>query len=150
MYTVSFECPPPPYDKTYIIEEKPHLREQPEKQQRTRLIICVDGTYCDPDGTDTGYEGNSTNVFRVATIVSEGVVGDGEWTQKVVYKPGLNNSWWVQKKLSGAFGHGLKTRSKMFASLSVSTISEVTTSCFFLDTVVEPTLCGLLRVCSIG
>jgi hypothetical protein len=112
VYTVSFECPPPPYDKTYIIEETPRLREQPGTPQRTRLIICVDGTYCDPDGADTGYEGNSTNVFRVSTIVSEGVVGDGEWTQKVVYKPGLNNSWWVQKKLSGAFGHGLQDQIK--------------------------------------
>jgi hypothetical protein len=54
----------------------------------------------------------TVNVFRVSTIVREGVVDDGEWRQKVVYQPGLNNSWWVQKKLSGAFGHGLQDQIK--------------------------------------
>ncbi|KAH0282661.1 hypothetical protein KCU62_g9564, partial [Aureobasidium sp. EXF-3399] len=110
--TESFERPPPPYDQPCAAGETLQLGEQSGKKRKTRLIICIDGTYCDPDGTDTGYEGNSTNVFRVSTIVREGILDDGEWTQKVVYRPGLNNSWWLHKKLSGAFGHGLEAQIK--------------------------------------
>lgn len=75
---------------------------------RTRVIVCVDGTYCDADGADTGYQGNATNVFRISEMVQKGCVQNGTWNQVVGYFNGLNNlESWFGKKLTGAFGRGI-------------------------------------------
>ncbi|KAI7328893.1 hypothetical protein KC315_g6422 [Hortaea werneckii] len=93
-------------------EPPPVDQSSSEHKQKTRLIICVDGTYCDADGPDTSYSGNSTNVHRISTVVHDGDVEDGKWKQKVVYRRGLNDSRSLAKCFAGAFGYGIEEEIK--------------------------------------
>lgn len=61
---------------------------------RTRLIVCVDGTWCTPDGTapKPGSEASLTNVYNVFASAKEGEVKDQAgiiWKQEKHYDPGL-------------------------------------------------------------
>ena len=40
--------------------------------RHTRLIICVDGTWCDPDGPHGRRDKNVTNVYRFYASVRRG------------------------------------------------------------------------------
>ena len=78
----------------------------------TRLIFCVDGTYCNPDGTDGKGHGNVTNVFRIYASVKEGNCYD-EITQKTVfqkkkYEPGISAEELnpFKKAKAGLYGTG--------------------------------------------
>ena len=78
----------------------------------TRLICCVDGTYCNPDGTDGKGYGNVTNVFRIFVSVKTGDCYD-ETTQKNVvqrkmYVPGISAEELnpLKKAKAGIFGTG--------------------------------------------
>ncbi|KAI7159867.1 hypothetical protein KC349_g3906 [Hortaea werneckii] len=54
------------------------MQEEPEHKQKTRLIVCVDGAYCDADGPDTSYSGNSTTfpvVGNLGGVISTATVG---------------------------------------------------------------------------
>ncbi|RYC65740.1 hypothetical protein CHU98_g413 [Xylaria longipes] len=75
----------------------------------TRLIICVDGTWFDPDGGDNK-QGNITNTYRLYASVGKGVFQDASgsrYFQKKIYIPGIgseNNIFKLQKIYTGAFG----------------------------------------------
>lgn len=42
----------------------------------TRLIYCVDGTYCTPDGIARQVHGNISNVYRIYASVKRGLCFD--------------------------------------------------------------------------
>jgi hypothetical protein len=59
-----------------------------------RLVICVDGTWCGPDGVSGDYKGNISNVYRIYSAVKTGRVLDGSgqpWLQKKEYWKGLGS-----------------------------------------------------------
>ncbi|KAL8783816.1 MAG: hypothetical protein Q9213_004362 [Squamulea squamosa] len=80
----------------------------------TRLIYCVDGTYCTPDGTHPRGRGNISNVYRIYASVKKGYcVNDDkkEFNQEKVYEPGLgsaDNLNLLEKAKAGASGKGYK------------------------------------------
>ena len=60
----------------------------------TRLIVCVDGTWGEPDGTHNAYQGNISKIYRVFLATQEGAVVDEHgktWEQKRKYFKGINN-----------------------------------------------------------
>ena len=58
-----------------------------------RLVICVDGTWCGPDGIPGDYQGNISNVYRIYSAVKTGLVvdGSGPRLQKKEYWKGLGS-----------------------------------------------------------
>lgn len=48
----------------------------------TRLVICVDGTWCTPDGPYGKNYNNISNVYRVCASIKQGVCSDGNSGQK--------------------------------------------------------------------
>lgn len=83
---------------------------------RTRLVICIDGTWCEPDGVRAS--GNQTNVYRTYASTRRGLVKDIttniEWFQDAVYYPGLGTKYIgtatnmrpTRQILGGIFGRG--------------------------------------------
>ena len=71
-----------------------------------RIVICADGTWCDPDQADprTGRR-RPTNVTKVARAVLPRA-GDGT-NQVVFYHDGIGTQGLVDHLLGGAFGHGV-------------------------------------------
>lgn len=81
----------------------------------TRLVICIDGTYCTADGPDGKGHGNISNVYRICASVKQGVCYDEakqqSFCQKKHYEPGIGSadevgSW--QRLKSGVWGDGFK------------------------------------------
>ncbi|KAL8724974.1 MAG: hypothetical protein Q9166_007648 [cf. Caloplaca sp. 2 TL-2023] len=76
----------------------------------TRLIICVDGTYCTPDGTKPPGNGNVSNVYRIYASVKSGPCFDG-FKQEKEYEPGIGSADdinFFDKAKAGVFGKGYK------------------------------------------
>lgn len=87
--------------------EKPQNKPIP-----TRLIVCVDGTWGNPDGRVGNPQGNVSTVFRTFASVEEGMVTDKatgqQWRQKRKYFNGLGDRRnQLKHYLSGATGSGL-------------------------------------------
>ncbi|KAL8775566.1 MAG: hypothetical protein Q9209_000062 [Squamulea sp. 1 TL-2023] len=80
----------------------------------TRLIYCVDGTYCTPDGTHPQGRGNISNVYRIYASVKKGYCVNNdkkEFNQEKVYEPGLGSADdlnLLEKAKAGASGKGYK------------------------------------------
>lgn len=80
----------------------------------TRLIYCVDGTYCTPDGTDPRRRGNTSNVYRMYASVKKGHCVDDdkkEFGQEKVYEHGIgsaDNLNFLEKAKAGSSGKGYK------------------------------------------
>ncbi|KAI9158009.1 hypothetical protein HJFPF1_05994 [Paramyrothecium foliicola] len=64
-----------------------------ESKIPVRLILCVDGTWCTPDGTSPGGNGNQTNIYRLAASIFQGECEDlltgKTYFQKVSYHHGI-------------------------------------------------------------
>lgn len=62
----------------------------------TRLIYCVDGTYCKPDGTNSQGNGNISNTCRVFASIKRGPCFDEdtgeEFYQEKYYEPGIGSA----------------------------------------------------------
>ena len=74
----------------------------------TRLVICIDGTYCTADGPDGKGHGNTSNVYRIFASVKTGECDDG-FNQKKHYEEGIGTadevrSW--RRLKAGVFGYG--------------------------------------------
>ncbi|KAI0534258.1 hypothetical protein GGR58DRAFT_520511 [Xylaria digitata] len=75
----------------------------------TRLIICVDGTWFDPDGGNNK-KGNITNIYRFYASVGKGEVQDASgnrFIQERMYVRGIgseDNISTLEKLYTGAFG----------------------------------------------
>ncbi|KAL8664470.1 MAG: hypothetical protein Q9202_003020 [Teloschistes flavicans] len=81
----------------------------------TRLIYCVDGTYCTPDGTDRQGHGNTSNVYRIYASIKRGRCFDKhtntEFNQEKFYEPGVGSADdlnFFDKVKAGATGKGYK------------------------------------------
>ena len=77
----------------------------------TRLVICVDGTWCREDGVT--FTGNQTNVNRIWASVKMGHCRDETtgvvWNQKPMYVKGLGTADELdlpKRMIAGAFGKG--------------------------------------------
>jgi uncharacterized protein (DUF2235 family) len=77
----------------------------------TRLVICVDGTWCTPDGPYGSSQTNISNVYRVCASVKAGEVdgGDGQtFIQKKLYYEGIgakDDIPLVERVRVGVFGN---------------------------------------------
>ncbi|KAF2969076.1 hypothetical protein GQX73_g4468 [Xylaria multiplex] len=75
----------------------------------TRLVICVDGTWFDPDGGNNK-KGNITNIYRLYASVGKGEVQDetgNRFNQQRMYVRGIgseDNISTIEKLYTGAFG----------------------------------------------
>lgn len=81
----------------------------------TRLIYCVDGTYCTPDGTDRRGHGNISNIYRIFASVKKGRCFDEvikkEFSQEKIYEEGVGSADdlnFFDKAKAGALGKGYK------------------------------------------
>lgn len=81
----------------------------------TRLIYCVDGTYCTPDGTDRRGHGNISNVYRIYASIKKGRCFDEntnkEFNQEKFYEHGIGSADdlnFFDKAKAGASGKGYK------------------------------------------
>lgn len=79
----------------------------------TRLICCVDGTWCTPDGSDGKGCCNITNVYRIYASVKTGKCFDAitqkEYIQDRIYEPGIGSAdelKWYDKTKAGVRGTG--------------------------------------------
>lgn len=71
-----------------------------------RQIICVDGTWCKPDGARVKGEGNITNTYRVYASIKTGLVSDPitgkTFVQEKHYESGLGSAYpagtWLRTK----------------------------------------------------
>jgi uncharacterized protein (DUF2235 family) len=101
-----------------------HIEDHEDQQKKThqtnrvpvRLVVCVDGTWGEPDGIHQAFEGNISNIYRIHCSVKEGEVRDStgtRWKQQTKYFKGLNNpNNWGGKLMSGAFGTGIHEQIK--------------------------------------
>ena len=86
----------------------------PPAKPRTRLICCVDGTYCTPDGPSGKGHGNISNVYRICASIKVGTCYDEANKQEVVqekmYEEGLGceEPSSFEKLRAGVFGKGFK------------------------------------------
>lgn len=78
-----------------------------------RLVICIDGTYCTPDGPHGGGDGNISNVYRICASIKTGPCVDPitkqTFNQRPEYVPGIGSAdklHSIQKVLAGAYGKG--------------------------------------------
>jgi len=81
----------------------------------TRLIYCVDGTYCTPDGTNHRGHGNISNVYRIYASIKKGRCCDEntkqEFNQEKFYEQGIGSAddlKFFDKAKAGASGQGYK------------------------------------------
>lgn len=81
----------------------------------TRLVICIDGTYCTADGPDGKGHGNISNVYRICASVKQGKCYDEAkrqvFYQKKQYEPGIGSAeevWSWNRLKAGIRGHGFK------------------------------------------
>ena len=81
----------------------------------TRLVYCVDGTFCNPDGITGRGHGSIGNVYQIHASVKKGHYFDKD-TKKMsnreqIYEPGVGSavdSNFYEKAKAGAFGKGYK------------------------------------------
>ncbi|KAL9624231.1 MAG: hypothetical protein Q9160_001478 [Pyrenula sp. 1 TL-2023] len=80
-----------------------------------RLVICVDGTYCTPDGTHGKGDGNISNIYRICASVKRGICRDFITGQQIFqekhYEAGIGSadeigSW--DRLKAGVYGTGFK------------------------------------------
>jgi uncharacterized protein (DUF2235 family) len=79
-----------------------------------RIIVCVDGTHCTPDGALCELVGSQTNISRLFNMVAEGQVLDiqnREWEQFKEYVPGIKDDT-LSGLNSGFRGIGVKEQIK--------------------------------------
>ncbi len=81
----------------------------------TRLICCVDGTWCGPDGPNGKGYGNITNVYRIFVSIKEGrcldPVTQEEYLQEKFYEEGIgfaDEMSTLDKAMAGIWGTGFK------------------------------------------
>lgn len=81
----------------------------------TRLIYCVDGTYCTPDGPQPRGRGNISNVYRICASVKTGEfyddVAQKEIRQEKIYEGGVGSADGIgqfEKLRAGVLGDGYK------------------------------------------
>lgn len=60
-------------------------------QEPTRLIICIDGTYCTADGPEGKGHGNTSNVYRLFASIKAGKCPDG-FNQEKHYEEGIGSA----------------------------------------------------------
>lgn len=76
----------------------------------TRLIVCVDGTWCTADGPHGNYHENNSNIYRFCASVKEGEVEDSfgnKFIQKKRYLPGIGSKddiALLERLQTGVFG----------------------------------------------
>ena len=62
----------------------------------TRLIFCVDGTYCNPDGASRQSHDNISNVYRVFASIKRGRCFDEDLKQEFIqdkfYEEGVGSA----------------------------------------------------------
>ena len=62
----------------------------------TRLIYCVDGTYCNPDGTNRQIHDNISNIYRVYASIRRGrcfdEISKEEFIQDKHYEEGVGSA----------------------------------------------------------
>ena len=106
-----------------------------------RLICCVDGTYCTPDGPKGVGYGNITNTYRIFASVKEGRCYDDVtqqyYIQEKIYEEGIGSAddmraW--EKAIAGIRGEGFK-----------NIIKKVYRRCCLLDDKDEVWLYGFSR-----
>jgi len=101
----------------------------------TRLVVCVDGTWGEPDGTHAAPLGNISNIYRIHSSTKEGKFTDGSgrlWNQRKKYFKGLNNiKSWHGKLVSGAFGSGLEEQIKEIFAYCCQHISDPEDEIYF-------------------
>lgn len=74
----------------------------------TRLIICIDGTYCTADGPGGKGHGNISNVYRIFASIKTGKCPDG-FNQEKHYQEGIGSADKVgslKRFNAGFFGSG--------------------------------------------
>jgi uncharacterized protein (DUF2235 family) len=98
------------------------LPENNMERYPVRLVLCVDGTWGDPDGTVGNRQGNISNIYRIFSVVKKGIVSDSDgniWYQKKRYVRGIMD-------LSNSVSH---LRAAIFASGLEKQIKEVYRLC---------------------
>ena len=85
----------------------------------TRLIICVDGTYCTPDGPNGKGYGNISNIYRICAAIKTGECQDEvtqqEFSQEKEYVEGIGSTDEIGslgRLRAGLLGHGYKKKIK--------------------------------------
>ncbi|KAH0280647.1 hypothetical protein KCU91_g861, partial [Aureobasidium melanogenum] len=101
----------------------------------TRLVICVDGTWGEPDGTHKAPLGNISNIYRIHASTKEGKFKDSSgriWNQRRKYFKGLNNiNSYYGKLISGAFGKGLEEQIKEIFAYCCQQVSDPEDEIYF-------------------
>ncbi|OJD36050.1 ras gtpase [Diplodia corticola] len=79
----------------------------------TRLIYCVDGTWCGPDGTRPSCNGTLTNIYQIYTSILDsthnGELASDGYYQKPLYMPGIgsaDDTFALKRFKAGLFGNG--------------------------------------------
>ncbi|KAG9648324.1 hypothetical protein KCU64_g9832, partial [Aureobasidium melanogenum] len=88
----------------------------------TRLVICVDGTWTNPDGADGYAFGNITNIYRIHSMVKNGRVFDEKskkwYFQHSEYYRGIHNlNGWINNHRTAYDGSGPVGVNAMIARL---------------------------------
>ena len=104
--------------ETDLVLFKSHLRgsiPQAMAARPTRLIICVDGTWCKPDGPYGSNHGNITNVYRLCASIKSGECVDPQtniiYNQQKKYYEGIGSETdtsMIQRLAQGVYGTGYK------------------------------------------
>ncbi|KAF8851319.1 hypothetical protein BDZ45DRAFT_730994 [Acephala macrosclerotiorum] len=77
----------------------------------TRLIVCVDGTWCTPDGPIGNPHNNISNIYRIYASIKSGEckAPDGRrFKQEKMYEAGIGSQddiAWLERLKTGAFGN---------------------------------------------
>ena len=81
----------------------------------TRLIVCVDGTWCQPDGSWGSNQGNITNIYRICASIKVGKCLDPKsnitYIQQKKYYNGIGSETdisLISRLEKGANGSGFK------------------------------------------
>ena len=94
----------------------------------TRLVVCVDGTWFGPDGKDGTPQGNISNVFRIWTVVKEGLVIDKDgrrFEQKKRYFEGIGvGEKGLRRWSDGIWGTGCPALIKRVYQCCCETLTE--------------------------
>ncbi len=94
---------------------------------RTRLVVCVDGTWLGPDGRDGAPRGNISNMFRIWAVVKEGFITDDDgrrFEQKKKYFDGIGVGKKCYRRLNdGIWGTGCHAQIKEVYQYCCETLS---------------------------
>lgn len=102
------------FDSVMALDTDQRLPDRGSPHISTRLVICVDGTWTEPDGVCNDERGNLSNIYRTYLSVQEGETTDHngrKWIQKRKYFHGLKGVdgfiQGISKYAAGIFGSGL-------------------------------------------